>query len=170
MKQLGASIVLIVSCIIGACTASTLTPTSMDSEATIIGPTRDLKAQADSPTEPTNSQNNTSTPENGVVVIQGVFDPAGENLLELKPVRRYSYRSEPIPNQATGRFLVIVTYVSGDVTTLPFDALIADDAGNTRHGFFEVVIPLQGEIASIQITDADRQTIFAHIDGSDILP
>src|SRR5438105_1315032 len=82
----------------------------------------------------------------GVVVIQGIFDPTGEKLLELKPVHRYVGHSRPIPNQREGRLVVEVTYVNGKMTTVPFDALVADDSGATRYGFFEVVVPVSGEI------------------------
>jgi hypothetical protein len=107
----------------------------------------------------------------GVVVIQGIFDSAGEKLLELKPVRYYSWHSRhPTPHQQKGRFIVEINYVSGEVTITPFDALVADDSspGRTEHGFFEVIVPVSGKIASIRITDETRRTIFAVIDSSKI--
>jgi len=66
---------------------------------------------------------------------------------------------------------VEIIYVSGEVITVPFDALVAGDSspGITQHGFFEVTVPVSGKIASILITDATRRTIFARIDGSEIL-
>lgn len=65
-----------------------------------------------------------------------------------------------------------ITYVSGEMTTVPFNALVADDSspGITEHGFFEVIVPVSGKIASILVTDETRRTIFAHIDGSKVLP
>jgi hypothetical protein len=106
----------------------------------------------------------------GVVVIQGIFDPKGENLLELKPVHRYAYSSPPIPSQPTGRFLVKVFFTNEEVTMVPFEALVADDAGRTQHGFFEVTVPLRGEIDHILITDAMGAKIFARVDASEIIP
>lgn len=104
-----------------------------------------------------------------VIVIHGIFDPAGEELLELKPVRQYTYHSGPIPNQPAGRFVVKIIYVTGDKTTVPFDALVADDAGRTQHGFFEVVVPVIGEIETILVSDASGEKTFARIVGSEIL-
>jgi hypothetical protein len=104
----------------------------------------------------------------GVVVIQGIFDASGEKLLELKPVQRYAYHSRTIPGQREGRFVVTVTFMSGTATAVPFDALIADDAGRMVHGFFEVVIPVTDGIASICITDASGRKTFACVDGSKI--
>src|SRR5215470_13005561 len=52
----------------------------------------------------------------GVVVIQGIFDPPGETLLRLNPVRRYSYRAALSPRQREGRFAVVVSYATGQVT------------------------------------------------------
>jgi hypothetical protein len=110
-------------------------------------------------------------PEEGVVVIHGIFDPAGERLLELKPVRRYAYHSGPTPHQQEGRFLVEVVFINGTAVRVPFDALIADDLHvEPIHGFFEVVIPVEGEIAYIRITDFSGEKTFAYVHGSEILP
>jgi len=109
-----------------------------------------------------------TTGSKGVVVVSGIFDPAGENLISLKPTRRYKYRSRTMPEQAQGRFRIKVEYTNGEATIVPFDALVADDAGGTRHGFFEVTIPITGEIASIRITDASGRKQFAFIKASEI--
>jgi hypothetical protein len=106
----------------------------------------------------------------GVVVVSGIFDHAGEKLLSLKPTRRYGWRSRGIPEQSQGRFRAKVEYSNGKETIVPFDALVADDAGRTRHGFFELTIPLEGEIVSISITDASGQKQFAFIKASEIRP
>ena len=106
----------------------------------------------------------------GVVVIQGIFDPEGENLLDLKPVHRYAYSSPALPSQPTGRFLVKVFFTNGEVTIVPFDALVADDAGRTQHGFFEVTVPVRSEIDYILITDAMGVKMFARIEASEIIP
>jgi hypothetical protein len=121
-----------------------------------------------SPTEGA-SVSSTGQKAQGVVVIQGTFDPSGQTLLELKPVHQYSYQSEPIPNQKQGQYIITVTYVTGDSTVIPFDALIADDAGHTVHGFFEVTVPITGEIKSISITDAANAKTFVVIDGAQVL-
>jgi hypothetical protein len=119
---------------------------------------------------PSSTAEPTDNPSDGVVVVQGIFDAAGERLLQLKPIHRYSYHSVPTPNQPQGRFAVIVTNASGRVTRVRFDALVSDDGspGGTRHGFFEVVVPVQGKIASVCITDADRRKTFACVEGSEI--
>jgi hypothetical protein len=117
----------------------------------------------------TSSSSTSNAPNEGVVVIHGIFDAAGEKLLKLEPVHRYAYRSRTTPDQQEGRFAVRVTFVSGNVTTVPFDALIADDAGRIAHGFFEVIIPVSGGIASIRITDASGGKTFARVDGLQIL-
>jgi hypothetical protein len=130
----------------------------------------DVMHASDYPFRPLTLAGATGEPSEGVVVIQGIFDPAGDRLIELQPVRRFSWRSGPTPNQQAGRFMVEVMYVTGQSVTVPFDALVADDSGRTSHGFFEVVVPVHGEIASIRITDASRQRTFARIDGSEIQP
>jgi hypothetical protein len=117
----------------------------------------------------TSSASTSDAPNEGVVVIHGIFDAAGEKLLKLEPVRRYAYQSRTNPDQREGRFAVRVTFVSGDVTTVPFDALVADDAGRTARGFFEVIIPVSDGIASIRITDASGGKTFAVVEGRQIL-
>jgi hypothetical protein len=129
-----------------------------------------LMHPSDDPSRPLTLAGADGEPSEGVVVIQGIFDPAGDRLIELQPVRRFSWRSGPTPNQQAGRFMVEVMYVTGQSVTVPFDALVADDSGRTSHGFFEVVVPVHGQIASIRITDASRQRTFARIDGSEIQP
>lgn len=107
-----------------------------------------------------------------VVVIQGIFDPTGDKLLELKPVRRYDYRARPAPNQSHGRFRVEVTSVTGVVIIVPFDALVANDAnpGVTNYGFFEVVVPVREAVAVVRISDGSGAKTFARIDGAAIVP
>jgi hypothetical protein len=117
----------------------------------------------------TNSLSTSHASDEGVVVIRGIFDAEGEKLLKLEPVHRYAYRSRTTPDQREGRFAVRVTFASGDVTTVPFDALIADDAGRIAYGFFEVIIPVSGGIALIRITDTSGGKTFARVDGFQIL-
>lgn len=136
----------------------------------MIDSTRDTRLPSETTPEAAHPVASSTTPENGVIVIQGIFDPTGERLLELKPARRYSYVSGPIPNQPSGHYLVKVIYVAGDVTSVWFDALVADDAGRTQHGFFEVTVPLSGKIDYILITDATGVRIFARINASEIIP
>lgn len=107
-----------------------------------------------------------------VVVIQGIFDPTGKELTELGPVRLRPESWAMETNSGDGHFIAEVTGVNGRVTSVPFDALIADDSnpGVVRHGFFTVVVSVCGEVATIRITDATGETVFGQMNGSDILP
>lgn len=105
----------------------------------------------------------------GVLVIQGTFDAKGEKLLELKPVRLYPRQTAATLSQQQGLYLVKVVFETAQVTTVPFDALIADDAGHTVHGFFEVEVPVRSNPDYILITDARGERTFARVNGSDIL-
>jgi len=106
----------------------------------------------------------------GVIIVSGIFDHAGETLLSLKPVRRHAWRAGTLPDQKAGRFQVRVKYAGGEEQIVPFDALVADDAGRTRHGFFEVTIPVSGELESVSITDSSGRKQFAVIQASEIHP
>jgi hypothetical protein len=105
----------------------------------------------------------------GVIVVRGVFDPAGEHLLRLDPVELHDYSSPPIPDQPSGRFEVRVELASGELVVVPFDALVSDDSGVTQHGFFEVVAPIEGEVRAVEIIDAAGGTTFARVAGSEIV-
>jgi hypothetical protein len=127
-------------------------------------------------TIPTNSLSvNNMTPANkpiqtDVIVIQGIFDPKGENLLELQPIRQYRRLYSPTSYRPVGYFAVIVVYADKSRMSFPFDALISSDAPNgTQHGFFEVEIPVSGTIDVVLITDDTQQTMFAEIQGTDII-
>ncbi len=164
-------LLLILFVVHAACEKSTLKRVSRNREATVIEVTNEANLPPNVSSAITDCSSANNAQREGVVVIQGIFDSAGEKLLQLKPVRYYSWHSKhPTPYQQKGRFIVAITYASGKVTTVPFDALVADDSspGITEHGFFEVTIPVSGKIASILITDETRRTIFARIDGSEI--
>ena len=104
-----------------------------------------------------------------VLVVQGIFNAQGDSLVRLNPVTRHSWQSGALPNQKTGRFAVRVTFASGEITVIPFDALVAaDDQHGTRHGFFEVVVPIRGTVRTIRITDATGEKVFAHLTEADI--
>ncbi len=105
----------------------------------------------------------------GVLVIDGIFDATGTTLLRLDPVHCYARHSGPAPNQTQGTYVVETTYADGNRAELFFDALVADDAGHTQHGFFEVVQPVDGAIAQIRITTSDRRRVFAHIAGAAVI-
>lgn len=108
-------------------------------------------------------------PITGVLVIQGTFDPKGEKILELKPVRLYPRTTAATLLNQQGLYLVKVAYETKVVTTVPFDALVADDAGHTVHGFFEVEVPVSAKVDFILITDASGERTFARVNGSEIL-
>ena len=65
-----------------------------------------------------------------------------------------------------------VAFTNGDVTIVPFDALVADDSspGQTRYGFFEVEVPLRGNVDFVLITDSSGEKTFARVEGSEIRP
>lgn len=105
----------------------------------------------------------------GVLVTGGTFDPAGITLLRLDPVRCYARRSGPVPNQTQGAYMVETTFADGTKTRTFFDALVADDAGRTRHGFFEVVQPVDGAVAQVRVATSDGSRVFAEIAAADIV-
>jgi hypothetical protein len=95
-----------------------------------------------------------------VLVIQGIFDPEGKELIYLKPVFRFPWRSQPTSRRQEGRFAVEVTDVAGSVTRVRFDPRVSEDLGpeaeKVKYGFFEVMIAVSPErdIASMRITNA----------------
>jgi hypothetical protein len=100
---------------------------------------------------------------NQVVIVRGIFDPLGKTLLRLDPVRIYPQRSRPVPCQAQGVFIAEVVLANGGTVHLAFDALIADDAGRTQHGFFELTIPVSGQVARVRLIDAASGKVLADV-------
>lgn len=114
-----------------------------------------------------------TTPSKGptmsVVVVSGVFDPAGDRLIELRPPQRHLRPAGPLPASAAGRFEINVSYLTGDPRSFGFDALVADDSGASQHGFFEVTVPEDRPIEAITIQDTLSGQILATMKGSDIV-
>lgn len=124
-----------------------------------------------------------------VLVIQGAFDSAGQELVSLDPAFRFPWRSqssqqpapEPVPIigdlafrsvqlQQSLPFTVRITDVNGGVTTVPFDARLGDDSDRreTVLGFFEVMVPVAPnvEVASVRIADATGGVVFGRLERS----
>jgi hypothetical protein len=114
-----------------------------------------------------------------VLVIQGIFDPAGRRLLRLKPVFRYPWASQPTrpliqKEQQPLPFAVEVRGETGQVARVPFDARVADDPSRgPEHevfGFFEVMVPFTGQVRSVRITDRTGKMTFGAIERSQTPP
>ena len=113
-----------------------------------------------------------------VVVIQGIFDPSGERLLQLKPAFRYPWRSQPTQirreqqQQVPLRYSARVVTATGGQIAIPFNAYVADDEskGAAVPGFFEVMVPVSGPIRSIAITDLGGSRSFGAIEGGQQAP
>ncbi len=151
-----------------ACSGSSPTSGSPTRESIMTNPESNTTTPSIFTPKPT-PQGSSPVPGRGVVVIQGIFDPSGEKLLELKPVRLYPRQSTQVLLGQQGLYVVKVTYTTGEVSTIPFDAFVADDAGRTVHGFFEVNVPVNGQIDFILITNASGDKTFARISASEIL-
>lgn len=89
------------------------------------------------------------------VVVQGIFNVEGQQLIQLEPSFRFPWVSEASVPQPEANFIVEVEDELGEIYRVPFQPTVGDDAGFDLPGFFEVVvaIPPDVEIASIQIVD-----------------
>ena len=107
-----------------------------------------------------------------LLVIQGIFDPSGGRLVQLKPVFRYPWLSQPTaPLQRPGlaasvatqeQFAVEITEVTGRVTTIPINPRVADDPSKGEEempGFFEVMTPIPGEVATLKVRNITGATV-----------
>jgi hypothetical protein len=100
-----------------------------------------------------------------VAVIQGIFDPSGERLLTLNPVFRYPWPSgptPPLPERAKARYIAVISSSNGEVVRVPFDAVVTRDDHEDQvvRGFFEVMVPVPGEITALSIIDTQTgQTV-----------
>jgi hypothetical protein len=98
-----------------------------------------------------------------IMFVQGTFNPAGTRLLGLEPVFRYPWRAASYGQVRGGRYRLIVdTVASRTPVVVPFDALTAEDIarGGQRRGFFEVAVPVTGQVRSIQVAAAKGRKVF----------
>ncbi len=100
--------------------------------------------------------------------VQGAFDREGKELLRFGPVRRLSGVAKARPARASGRFAVRVIGPAGEIAVAPFDALVAADPGAARYGFFEVVIPIAGEVGRVVIEDGRDGRVIVELRGDEI--
>ena len=95
-----------------------------------------------------------------VLVVQGTFSRSGNLLLELEPVFRYPWLSEPSAPNRQGRYILIVQPQRGQTLSFPFDAFNYDDRSESRRrGFFEVMVPISTQVRSISILDRKTDRI-----------
>jgi hypothetical protein len=92
----------------------------------------------------------------GVLFVQGVLKERGEDLESLRPVFRYPWRSQLIPEPTTGDFWVEVEGEGPDqgprsVVRRRFDGLVRDERGNVAHGFFAVTVPFEGPVKEVRV-------------------
>ena len=97
-----------------------------------------------------------------ILVVYGYFDPDGKELIRLFPAFRFPWLSQPTPAEQTGRFLAEAVDEAGKTYRVAFDALVADDIGNIRYGFFEVMLPVAPdlEVDTLRILEAESQKEF----------
>ena len=96
MKTIAIIALLLLMVTISNCNTSRSTGVLPTRELTIVEPTG----------ETMQPPGGTATQANmGVVVIQGIFDPAGEKLLQLKPVHRTRIALRPFRTSQQGSFL-----------------------------------------------------------------
>lgn len=106
------------------------------------------------------------------LVIRGILDSSGNKLINIeKPILYNRNTPQPSPNQQEGRYKALVKYVNGDSLAVHFDGLVADDseAGQSRHGFFELQIPIEHEIISLKITDETYGRIIKEFSTNEII-
>jgi hypothetical protein len=104
-----------------------------------------------------------------VVVVSGILDPAGNELTALQPPKRLVVPRAPLPTQSGGRYVLEVTYETGDRLDLSFTGLVADDAGHTQYGFFEIYVPADQQVQTMTIFDTRAARALATLQESDIV-
>jgi hypothetical protein len=91
-----------------------------------------------------------------VVHIQGIFNSTGSELLRLYPVYRWPWPVPvpPVPPECSDcPYLAVITSTTGEAVKLPFNALVAAPEVTPEHGFFDLQAQVDGDIASLQMSD-----------------
>jgi hypothetical protein len=100
-----------------------------------------------------------------VAYLQGIFDPSGSELVQLNPVFRFPWRSQPSRSARRGQFVARVTDTAGVTTNVRFRARVADDPRREKemNGAFSVLVPVNpnADIASLRVTNRAGDLVFA---------
>jgi hypothetical protein len=107
--------------------------------------------------------------------VAGVIKERASELDRLWPVFRYPWPSQPTLRARTRQppsFAVQVRTLDGNLITVPFDAHIAGDGEKEQQsfGFFEVLVPYEGEVSAVRITDSTGRKVFGGLDRSRVPP
>jgi hypothetical protein len=95
------------------------------------------------------------------LVVKGIMDVEGTALEKVEPLQIKDYQvAQVMPKIAAGLFEVRLEYENGFVQTVFFDALIASDSEEIKHGFFEIQVPVYGSLRGVKILSAKTQKIF----------
>ncbi len=111
-----------------------------------------------------------------VLVIRGVFNGSGSQLLRLGPFFTYPWlTAPPLSNNFAGsQFQARVIDSAGVVTLAPFSALRVEDTTNANpvFGFFEVMVavPAGRAATNVEITDLSGTTNFGSLARSVVKP
>jgi hypothetical protein len=138
----------------GTTTAETWTPTGHFN--TVLTKTSLI------PPAPDTATNGSSRFSTNVLVIRGLFNTNGTQLLSLGPFYTYPWPSAaPLANAngPTNQFVARITDSLGSITNVPFSAMRQEDGTNSSlsaYGFFSLMVPLPtGRVA----TNVDIVTI-----------
>ena len=106
------------------------------------------------------------------LVIQGIFDSAGVELIKIERPTLYNrHLAHPTPNLRTGRYFVLIQYNESDSLKTYFDGLVAGDRDiKSQHGFFEVQIPVKDQaIQSLKIIEVATRKVLITFRQKDII-
>jgi hypothetical protein len=99
-----------------------------------------------------------------VLFVQGAFNREGTRLIEFEPGFRYPWLAEPYAQNRRGRYQLVVNRTGSQTPiTAQFDALSSEDVDGAPdlRGFWEVAVPVSGEISSIEVRAAKGRRRFA---------
>ena len=105
------------------------------------------------------------------LVIQGIFNASGTELIRLEPSFRFPWSSFPTSEQS-GSFRAEVIDETGNVISVQFTPTVADDPDKREEqevsGFFELIVLVDPsvEVASLRITDAAGEKEVARVERS----
>lgn len=152
--------------VVASCTAERATPGPP--AVTTVAP--DADPPPGSPARSPSPGSDPATDPARTLLVSGILEPDGRAMVRLNPAVIVPGEARPPAAGTRGIFAVEVTYRDGSMSRVPFDALIAADAagGAPEHGFFEVSVPVEGEIVAVRIVDGAGRTTIAELSADEI--
>lgn len=89
-----------------------------------------------------------------VMIVRGVITKKGDGVQKMTPLTFRENKRQlktPFPDIKNGLFELHIVYQNNQEQKVPFNAIVVSDGELITHGFFELYLPIYGEIEQMEI-------------------